>query len=662
MTPLPVPRPGARSLDELRATPSVALFTERATFSEPGFALIAANASVVADICRRLDGLPLAIELAASRVGLLTVTTIRNRLDHRLRVLPAGRDAIGRTWTLRQCIAWSYGLLTPSDQRLFRVLSAFPGGAMIPAVAEVAGMDETEILDGLDALVRHSLAWPDTDPDGESRLRMLEAIREYGLEQLAGAGESPGVLAALKRYYVRLGELAEQQVNGGEQGKWLDRLEQEHDNFRDVLSRAVGDHDLAGVQLAGALWRFWLSRRHHAEGMRWLDESLGGTPSATAGEDSVTEEERAVLALRARALNGAGALSYMQGDALLARSRYEEAVLAWQRLGDEAAAVGPLANFAMGFHYGDDPDEADRLYGQALQLARTAGDDRGVANVLMNRGTLAISRGDREQAIAMLEEAASLFRRSHDQQSEAAALGGVAVARAEQGYYQQARVLCAHVLGVFERSGNGMGAQEALITLGKIDAVEGDASAAVRRFGEALAISEEDGDPWGIASAHTELARVALYYGDLDEARQHAKEALRLRVQVKYAAGAAMAIGVLAGLAVAAGDFTRALAHCAEGLATGVRTKDQTSIVTLLELAAFAAARLGRPEPAGVLLGIADGLRPPTRPQAETRFADDARAGITASLGCERLSELVRQGRELGLDGVPSVMARLSPA
>ncbi|HXL93673.1 MAG TPA: tetratricopeptide repeat protein [Streptosporangiaceae bacterium] len=663
VTPLPVPAPGVRSLDELRAAPSVALFSERAMFSDPGFALGAANAPVVAEICRRLEGLPLAIELAASRVGLLTVTTIRNRLEHRLRFLPAGQDALDRTWTLRECIAWSYDLLTADDRRLLRALAAFPGGAVIPAVAEVAGIDEVGILDGLEVLVRHSLAWPDTDPDGESRLRMMEAIREYGLERLTDAGESAAVSAALTRYYVRLADLAEVQLSGGEQREWLDRLEQEHDNLRDALGRAVRDHDPAGVHLAGALWRFWLSRRHHAEGMRWLEESLADGPPVTAGESLLTEEERVALVLRARALNGAGALSYMQGDTLLARSRYEEAVQAWRRLGDEASAVGPLVNFAMAFHFGDDTDEADRLYGQALQLARTAGDDRAVANVLMNRGTLATSLGKREQAIGMLEEAASLFRRLRDQQSEAAALGAVAAAQAERGYYQQARVLSAHVLGVFEQAGNGMGAQEALITLGRIDAAEGDTGTAVRRFKEALTISEEDSDPWGVASAHTELARMALYYhdADLEQARRHAEEALRLCVQVKYAAGTATAIGVLAGLDVAAEDYERALAHCAEGLAAGGPAKDQASLVVLLELAAVAAAHLGRPEPAGMLLGIAAGLCPPARPRAETRFADEARAKITAELGGERLLELVRRGRELRLDGIPVVMAGLNP-
>jgi tetratricopeptide (TPR) repeat protein len=278
----------------------------------------------------------------------------------------------------------------------------------------------------------------------------------------------------------------------------------------------------------------------------------------------------------------------------------------------------------------------------------------------MNRGTLATSLGEREQAIGMLEEAASLFRRSRDQQSEAAALGAVAAARVEQGHYQQARVMSTHVLGVFEQAGNGMGVQETLITLGKIDAGEGDIEAAIPRFEEALAISQEDGDPWGSANAHTELARMALYHGgDPEQARRHAGDALRLHVQVKYAAGTAMAIGLLAGVDAVAGDFRRVLAHCAEGLVTGCAAKDQASLMALVELSALAAVHLGHPEPGAVLLGIAASLRPPARPQTETRFLQEARSRITTAFGVERMQDLIGQGRDLGIDGASAVMAGL---
>lgn len=662
VAPLQVAPPGVRALKDLLAIPSVQLFTEAATFSDPSFALTAANAPVVADICRRLDGLPLAIELAAARVRLMGVAAIRKRLDRRLQVLSAGPDALDRTWALRECIGWSYDLLDEADQRFVRLLSAFPGGATIGAVADVAGLDEGTVLDGLDVLVQHSLAAPDTDPDGEPRLRMLEAIREFGLERLAGSGGADAVRAALTRYYVRLGEEAEPQLNGGEQGEWRKRLEQEHDNLREVLGRAVSEHDPAGVQLAGALWRFWLGHGHDPEGMRWLDETLGAVRPPADGA-SLCDDERAELGFRARALNGAGALSYMQGDELLARSRYEEAVLTWQRLGNEDATAGPLTNLAMLAHYGGDPDEAERLYRQAVSRARAAGNTHGAAHALINFGTLVTGFGRPEEAIAMLEEAASLFRRAGDRRSEAAALGALAAARAGQGLYQQARAVCRHVLEVFEELGHTMGVQEALITLGKIDACEGDSSAAASRFTQALAMSEQDGDPWGTANAHAELARLALYYdGDHDAARQHAETALQLCVQVKYPAGAAAALAVLGGLAARGGQAERSLSYCREGLATAVPTRDQASLAALLELAAYVMTRQGNPEPAGLLLGVASGLRPPTRADVEARFADEARAWLSAALDPQELAALLQRGRELGLSGVAALMAGLDPA
>lgn len=277
--PLALPAPDETAVEVVAACEAVTLFVARAQAVKPGFALTAANAPTVAALCRRLDGLPLALELAAAQLKLLAPRTLLGMLERRLPLLVGGPcDVADRQRTLRATLAWSYELLNPAEQTLFRRLSVFAGGCSLAALQAVRGGGADligDLLEWLEALVDQSLVGAEEQADGETRFVLLETIREYGLERLEASGETEGVRRAHAGYYLRLAEEAEPRLTGPEQAGWLARLESDHDNLRVALAwaRERGEAEL-GLRLAGALGRFWLMRGYLSEGRAWLEGAL----------------------------------------------------------------------------------------------------------------------------------------------------------------------------------------------------------------------------------------------------------------------------------------------------------------------------------------------------------------------------------------------------
>jgi predicted ATPase len=270
--------------EALSHSAAVALFLQRAEASRPDFHLTDANAPVIAEICVRLDGLPLAIELAAARIKLIPPQALLARLEHRLAVLTSGaRGLPARQQTLRNTIKWSYDLLTPDEQRLFRRLSVFMGVCTLGAVEAVCGEADAVALDGIASLVDNSLLQQTEQAGEEPRFVMLETIREYGRECLEASGEREEIRRAHASYYLRLAEEAEPQLASAEREQWVHRLEKEHDNLRAVLSWSIERKEAAtAVRLGGALWRFWLLQGHLSEGRKFLEKAL-----AMAGKESL---------------------------------------------------------------------------------------------------------------------------------------------------------------------------------------------------------------------------------------------------------------------------------------------------------------------------------------------------------------------------------------
>jgi predicted ATPase/DNA-binding XRE family transcriptional regulator len=359
--PLALPNPKRLpSIAVLSQHAAVELFTARAQAAKPDFAITAANAAAVAEICQRLDGLPLAIELAAARVRLLAPQALLARLAgaHKsvsLQLLTGGgRDLPTRQQTLRGAIDWSYQLLEASEQTVFMRLAVFVGGCTLEAAEAVASELRSEneelrnhlrddslfnsqfsVLNSIEALLDHSLLQYAEAVDGEARFTMLETIREYALERLEASGEEDMLRRQHAAYYLALAEGAEPQIQGAEQATWLDRLERDHDNLRAALSWALaaGATEI-GLRLAAALGEFWWPLGHVSEGRRWLAAALAGSGPATA-------------AARAKALYRAGELAYGQGDYGVATTRLEESLTLYRDLGDKwgtACALRGLGN------------------------------------------------------------------------------------------------------------------------------------------------------------------------------------------------------------------------------------------------------------------------------------------------------------------------------
>ncbi|MFQ5794790.1 MAG: BTAD domain-containing putative transcriptional regulator [Candidatus Bipolaricaulia bacterium] len=328
------------AIERLTQYEAVRLFIERAVAVKPDFAVTDENAPAVAEICIRLDGLPLAIELAAARIKLLSPQALLARLGNRLKLLTGGaRDLPACQQTLRDTIDWSYDLLNTGERTLFERLSVFVGGGTLEAAEAVCiGADNLElkmdILDGLASLVDKNLLRRKEQADGEPRFLILETIREYGLERLEASGESEAIRRTHADYYLALAEQAEPKLEGPDQRMWLDRLEVEHDNLRAALVwfEQNGEAE-AELRLGGALWGFWHMRGYLSEGRRWLEGALA------KGEDRDVS-----ASVRAKALHGAGVLTHEQGDYERATVLYEESLDLRRELGDKPGVAILLSN------------------------------------------------------------------------------------------------------------------------------------------------------------------------------------------------------------------------------------------------------------------------------------------------------------------------------
>ncbi|MBV9542821.1 MAG: AAA family ATPase, partial [Chloroflexi bacterium] len=358
--PLALPSPDT----PLSSCESVQLFAERAQAVKSDFRLTPVNAAAVAEICQRLDGLPLAIELAAARTRLLDPASILARLEHRLQLLVGGaRDLPARQQTLRNTIAWSYDLLDSAEQALFRRLAVFVGGCTLEAATAVCAVD-LEVLDAAESLVVKSLVRPVVREPGETRLSMLETIREFGLEQLARTGELGAVRRRHAEYFSQLAERAEPGLAGPAVRGWLDRLETDHDNFRAALEWGLAEGGQTAretaLRLAGALAGFWWTRSYWVEGRDRLERALAAAPVRSAA--------------RMKALHGAGWLAHFQQDSASARSFLQQSLAIAQELQDQWTIAWVLHALGRVAYFEHDAGIARALAQQSLAIAEAIGD------------------------------------------------------------------------------------------------------------------------------------------------------------------------------------------------------------------------------------------------------------------------------------------------
>jgi predicted ATPase len=456
---------------------AVALFVERAQAARPDFAVTAANAHVIAEICARLDGLPLALELAATRVKLLPPDALLARLSSRLTLLTGGpRDLEERQRTMRATIAWSAGLLSPAERILFRRLAVFVGGCTLEATEAVCAAPEgaeplsIDLLDGLGALVDQSLV-QQREEDGEPRVGMLHVVREYALEQLEQSDDALAAHRAHAAYCRALGEEAEPHLWGFGQVEWVRRLEGEHDNLRAALGW-LRDHGQveSALRLAVAIGRFWYSRGYYEEGARWL-ESLLASPGAVAP------------AVHVRALYRAGVLTWMRGDAPRLALLAEEALTLARAAGDvEGSALAWQLHAFTTLEEGQ-LDRAADYADQAVAVARQAGVRRTLALQLYSQGHVLLSAGELERAQAAAIEGLELGRAQGDEGGQSLCLEVLSAVACRRGDAAGGRRYAEEALELYQRLEDPSGMAVSLLLLAGVAALGGQFERAGRLLG-----------------------------------------------------------------------------------------------------------------------------------------------------------------------------------
>jgi predicted ATPase/DNA-binding XRE family transcriptional regulator len=483
--PLSVPDPAnVPAGAELADYEAVRLFAERARMVESDFALTDANASPVLEICHRLDGLPLAIELAAAHVRILPPRALLERLGNRLTVLSGGpRDLPARQRTMRGAVAWSYDLLDEDEQTLFRRLAVFVGGCTLSAVEAVCGRDAGatgDMLDRLESMVDKSLLRMAAPADDEPRFTMFETLREYGLEQLALAQEAEPIQRRHADYFLALAESAQAHLTGDDHTEWLARLELEHDNFRGALSRlrAWGDPE-AGLRLAMALWQFWWLRGHFSEGRVQLEAVLTllgpSTPATT----------------HATALTRVAELARLQGDYAAARAHIARSLEIWRGTDDRGGTAVALRELGRLAYEQNDCAAARPYLEESLAMQRALGSQPGIALSLTFLALVhLIGDGDHRTANELLGESLGIARELGDRTGIAVGLLGLGFAAVVRGDRVEARLLLCRCLPQFVEVGPRSGIAHALDALAELDVAEGRPERALRLGGAAAALRE----------------------------------------------------------------------------------------------------------------------------------------------------------------------------
>ena len=485
-------------LEALSATPAVTLFVERARAVKPDLMLSHDNARAVAEICTRLDGLPLAIELAAARSKILPPGAMLARLQKRLDLLTGnGADLPARHRTLREAIGWSYDLLDTGEQALFRRLAPFVDGCTLEAVEAVcnAGDLDMNVVDGVASLVDKSLLRQGESTDGEPRFCMLDTIREYALERLLASDEAEVIRRQHADFFLALAEQAEPELLGARQAAWLDRLQREHGNLRAVLGWSIEDGEVeTGLRLAGALRRFWSADGYLNE-QRELLARLLALPEASAP-----------TAGRAKTLIGAARLAYVQGDYAEAGCLSEQSRMIATALGDRALVAESITQLGHVARARGDYAAAQALYRESLAIERELGDRWGIAISGKCLGHVARAEGDYAAAQALYQDSLAIERELGDRWGMASSLYSLGDIAHDQGDYAEARARYGESLAMWRDLPTRWCVAYVLQGLAGLAAAEGQPERALRLAGAAAARRDVDGAPLTPAE-HAKLER-----------------------------------------------------------------------------------------------------------------------------------------------------------
>jgi predicted ATPase/class 3 adenylate cyclase len=616
---------------------AVELFVQRATSIRPDFVLSEEDAPAVAAICRRLDGLPLAIELAAARIKLFPPSALLARMEKLLQLLTGGAvDLPERQQTLRGSIAWSYDLLTEGEKRLFRLLSVFVGGCTLDAAEAVCNPDggsQIEVLDGVASLVEKSLLRQEAGAVGVPRFGMLETIRDYAGQKLCEAAEAEPARQRHLEFFVHLAEEAEPKLEAAGMLAWFERLEAEHDNLRAALTWGFEAEPTLALRLAGALGLFWEVRGYWDEGRAALERALsqaGDAPSAA----------------RAKVLRYAGAMANFQSDVRRGKELAEESLDLSRKLGDRRGVARSLLlgvsiadrqgaqeeSLGIAREIGDkwteawallaqgwgalargDAEAAPALFRQGLAVAREQGAIGVIGWALSGLGLLSSVQGNDPAARSLLEESLALHRHIGNTGGELRLLDALADVAWRQRDYEAVRGYCEENLTIAQTLGVRSEIHHVLLALGAVSLVEKNDTEALTYFTESRAVAEEmagaKGDKQWIVSSLWGLVQLALAQEEINAAQAYAEESLVIARELGAAQGIAWSHARRADVAAAQGDYATARELFGDGLVMLRNHGDETGSARLLEGFASLAATQGQAERAARLLGAAEAGR-----------------------------------------------------
>jgi predicted ATPase/DNA-binding CsgD family transcriptional regulator len=617
------------------------LFVERAEANSHAFRLTAENALSVARICRRLDGIPLAIELAAAWVGPLGVAQIAQRLNDPLRLLTRGNRGVpDRHRTLRACIDWSFNLLTPREQTLFCCLSVFAGGWSLEAAEAVCEADASataNFLDLLSRLVDKSLVTAEPDSDGTMRYRVLQVLREYGRQRLEDEHDPSPIYDRHADYFLAVAELARADLRGDRQLFRLQQLERDHDNVRAALGWCAAERESArGLRLAAALGTFWELRGYISEGRRWLAAALQAddTPSS----------------VRAEANQRAGTLAERQHDLAAALAYFQEA-MRWYQANNDLRGFAATLNSLAGIARWNGNPKALEYYEASLAASRKLDDPRLIGAALVNLGGLKAQRGDLAQAATALREAEGLFRAQGIRDGLGFTLFRLGELGCVQGEYVAARAYAEEAVACLRALGYTYGIVVALGGLGRVAQMVGDLPRAWAAYEEALALASEVGATRHAAYALLHLGEISLYEGDADTARTLMEQSSAQYQEIGDRWGLMATAGGRARVALLQRDLPQAqelFTDCLERLRR--YGWDQREIPVHVEAAAALIGASGHPDKAALLLGAAAAARDnvgPPRPPVEAPAYERSVEQARASTGSDRFSMAWAQGHAM---------------
>ncbi|HET9909356.1 MAG TPA: tetratricopeptide repeat protein, partial [Anaerolineales bacterium] len=686
--------PDARHLppfETLTQYEAVQLFIERAEMAMPGFTVTKENASAIAQICYRLDGIPLAIELAAARIQVLRVEQIASRLDNRFRLLTGGsRTALPRHQTLRALIDWSYELLSTSERALLGRLSVFAGEWTLEAAEAICigeGIEADEIMDFLIQLVNKSLVNSDRAHTAEARYHLLETIRQYARDKLLEAGGGERIRDQHLDFFLKMSERAEPDLRGPDQVKLLNMLEDELDNMRAALEWSLERDIEKGLRLASSLMWLWHLRGHASEGIEWLDRML----TSPIGEDDKTPglqtRAKALLMLgllrmflsnpgaalqplqesqklyeelgadgkqgKAYAIWGLGTTASYKGNNDKAKALTEESLALFRELGDKfgiTECLNTLGDIAL---TQGDYEQAKLLWQESLVLKRERGDKDGIAFSLAQLGNIAFLEGEFERATPLYEEAATLFRQVGNKFFASAAFYSLGETAWAQGNY-------AHAAKKYEEAlklGKGVDEERAvafvLYDLGAMARSQGNYDQAVKMLEEAVTLFKEIGNKWGISTAYYGIGEVAWARGQYDLAARKFEESLVLSRELDAKFNIALALYGLGKVAQSRGDYESAHNFHREALTIRRGTWDRPGIARSLESFAALAVAEGHMERAARLLGAmetAHELMRFTVSPAERAEREHGMNSSRTALGDDAFANAYDEGKKMTLD------------